>query len=213
MDDDKIVNDSKSKKAFNILKQKEFWTILLSVSAIVISVFTYLNTRDQLHTAQLALEATTRPYLSIESVTEEDNGDENVYILVGVINLGQLPATNVDVTSIRIDKEEWKGTQYIQTPTWIYASDNVTITINGWIIVTPEPPERRDFPSSIVFYPQKLSRFVIPVSRDQWETSVHTGSVIELKLEYSWGKNDYWYVATYLLDTNGEWNISLERGN
>jgi len=192
------------------IASKVFWT---SCAPLIISVVAVIISAQALNTANIGLIATTRPYLSIESITEEDNGDGNVYILVGVINLGQLPATNVDVTSIRMDKEEWKGTEYIQTPARTYASDNVTITISGWIIVTPEPEERRDFPSSIVFYPQKLSRFVIPVSRDKWEKSVNTGSVIELKLEYSWGKNDYWYVATYILDTNEEWNISLERGN
>lgn len=180
--------------------------LLISIAALSISILTW-------YTANTGLIATTRPYLSVESVTEEDNDDENVYILVGVINLGQLPATNVDVTSIRMDKEEWQRTEYIQTPARTYTSGCVTITVSGWVIVTPDPEERRDFPSSLVFYPQKLRRFVIPVSKDKWETSVHTGSVIELKLEYSWGKNDYWYVATYILDTNGEWNISLERGN
>lgn len=207
---EELRNASRCKGVCKSIASKVFWA---SFAPLIISVVAVIISAQALNTTNIGLIATTRPYLSIESITEEDTGDENVYVLLGVINSGQLPATNVDVTSIRMDKEEWKRTEYIQTPARTYTSGNVTITVSGWIVVTPEPEERRDFPSSIVFYPHKLSRFVIPVSKDKWETSVSTGSVIELRLEYSWGRNDYWYVATYILDTNEEWNISLERGN
>jgi len=192
------------------LRNHNIGRIITVLVAIGLLIYTAIN----IGIARSALEATTRPYLSVESVIEKDIGDENVSVLIGVTNLGQLTATGVEVTGILIDKEQWIGTEYIETPTKTYTTvDNVTITVSGIVMTSESPPERRDFPSSIIFYPRKLNTFVMTVSRDKWEKSVNIGSVIELELKYSWGKNDYWYIATSMLDNDEEWKINLERGN
>jgi hypothetical protein len=204
-------------KVIGSLKKKEIWVAVAYIVPIAMLLVSWsnLNTaKSQYEIAKSSLEATTRPYLSVENVTEKDVNDEVVSISIGVTNLGQLPATGVEITSIIMDKEQWIGTEYIETPTQTFTTeDNITITYGGIVVTLESPPEKRDFPSSIIFYPNKRNTFVMTVSRDKWERSVKVGSVIELKLDYSCANKDYWYIATSMLETNAEWKIVLERGN
>jgi len=178
---------------------------------LIVSIVAVIISAQALNTANTGLIATTRPYLSIESITEKTMGDEYISALIGVKNFGELPATSVGITEILLDGEQW--VELVETPEVTYTTeDGVTITVSG-ILVQGLPPERRDFPESIIFYPEKLNTFVITVLKDKWELSINTGSVMEIRLNYSWGKHDYWYIATAMLEANGDWSINLERGN
>lgn len=200
------------------LKCKRVWKFITSKGIcasfvpLIVSVIAVTISALALNTANTGLIATTRPYLSVESI-KEIIGDEYISVLIGVTNYGKLPATGVGVTKILLDGVQWMDADIIETPEEAYTTeDGVTITTSG-IVVWGLPPERRDFPNSIIFYPKKRNTFVVTVSKDKWESSITTGSVMEIKLNYSWGKHDYWYIATSMLEPNGKWNISLERGD
>jgi len=191
-------------------KSKRIW--IFSSFALAVSIAALIISGVGLNTAITGLVATTRPYLSVESLTENTTGDGYVSVMIGVTNYGKLPATGVGVEEILLDGVPWKGTDLIKTPEVTYTIDNVTITVSG-ISVWGLPPEQPDLPNNIIFYPKKHNTFVVTVSEDKWSRSIAPGSVMEIKLDYSWGKYDYWYTAACMLEANGEWSINLERGN
>jgi len=189
---------------------KRIW--IFSSLAFGVSILALIVSWVGLNTAITGLVATTRPYLSVESLTENTTGDECVSVMIGVTNYGELPATGVGVEKILLDGVPWLGTDLIKTPGVACTIANVTVTTSG-IVVGGLPPERRDLPNSVIFYPKKHNTFVLTVSEDKWSKSIAPGSVMEIKLDYSWGKYDYWYTAACMLGANGEWSINLERGN
>lgn len=189
---------------------KRIW---ISIAAFGVSILALIISGLGWNTANTGLIATTRPYLSVESLTENSTGDEYVSVMIGVTNYGELPATGVEVDRILLDGVPWWGTDIIGTPEVTYTTeDNVTITTIG-IVVGGLPPEQRDLPNNIIFHPKKHNTFVVTVSKDKWSRSIAPGSVMEIKLDYSWGKYDYWYTAACMLEASGEWSINLERGN
>ena len=177
--------------------------ILISIAALVVSVQTW-------HTANVGLIATTRPYLSVESITENTIHDDYISILTEVKNYGTLPAS-LRGGKLLLDGEQW--VDVIETPEVVHTfEDGVTVTVSG-IVMWPGSPPEQDFPDNIVFYPEKSNKLVIRVLKDKWERSISAGSVIEICLNYKWGKHDYWYTGTSVLGESGEWNMVLERGN
>lgn len=189
---------------------KRIW--IFSSLAFVVSIAALIISGVGLNTATTGLIATTRPYLSVDSLTENTTGDGCVSVMIGVTNYGELPATAVEVDKILLDGVPWMGTDLIKTPGVAQRIANVTVTTSG-IVVSGSPPEQRDLPNSVIFYPKKHNTFVVTVSEDKWSRSIAPGSVMEIKLNYSWGKYAYWYTAACMLGANGEWNINLERGN
>lgn len=204
------------------------WTIITSVVAIialVVAIVALLYTARQvgiamsnlevsisaLDTIRADLEAKTRPYLSIENIREEERGDKWVSIMVGVINRGELPATSVQLDKIVIGGEHiaWVSDFDEDYPAVTHTTDEgITITTGGIIL----PPARGDFPSDIIFYPNKLNTIEIVAYGTTWRSTITDGSIIDIGLTYAWGSKQYWYVATAIL-SNGEWNINLERGD
>ena len=203
----------KTKKFAGRSRLREVWksinanaaliTALISIVAVIISI-------RALVTANTGLVATTRPYLSAESITQETIDDSHIRILIRVRNYGRLPAS-VREGKLLLDGEQW--VDIIETPEVTHTSeDGVTITASGMVMWPGSPPEEA-LPQDIVFYPDKESILVVRVLKDKWDRSIKAGSVIEVRLEYAWGRHDYWYMATSMVAANGEWNISLERGN
>ena len=177
--------------------------ILISIAALAVSFKTW-------HTANVGLIATTRPYLSVESITETTVHNDYVSILTEVKNYGKLPASLRGV-KLLLDGEQW--VDVVETPEVVHRlGEGVTVTGSG-IVMWPGSPPEQDFPGNIVFYPEKANKLVIRVLKDKWDRSISVGSVIEICLNYTWGKHDYWYIGTSVLEESGEWNLVLERGN
>lgn len=208
---------------------KQNWTIITSIAtvimlAVAIWALWYTAkqvgyaaeqvgyTAEQVGIAQSDLEAKTRPYLSVENIEVKDRGDEWISIIVGVVNRGELPAVSVGITDIMMGGESITWTSEIseEFPAKTYTTeDGVTITIGGAVIA----PYGSNFPQDIIFFPNKYTALEFPAHGPTWRSTIVEGSVMEVWMRYSWGEKEYWYIATAMLQSNGEWSIDLERGN
>jgi len=198
------------------------WQIISAVVAIAALVYTADQVRvarsdlevskSSLEVARSNLEAITRPYLSLEGIQVEDRGEKWISIVVTVINRGDLPAMGVNLSQLVMGGDElaWTSNFDEDYPSKTYTtSDGVIITTGGIII----PPQRSNFPNDIIFFPDKINTIEVPTHRTTWKSTIVEGISMDIGLTYSWGGKDYWYVATAMLMSNGEWSVKLERGN
>lgn len=201
---------------------KQNWTIITSIATVIMLAVAVVSlivatmalryTAEQIGIAKSDLEAKTRPYLSVENIVVKDRGDEWISIIVGVVNRGELPAVSVGITEIVMGGESITWTSEINQdfPAETYTTeDGVTITIGGMVIA----PYGSNFPQDTIFFPNKYTAIECPSYGPTWRGTIVEGSVMEIGMRYSWGEKDYWYVATAMLQSNGEWSIDLERGN
>lgn len=201
---------------------KPNWTTIASISTVILLVIAIIglgytakqlrDTAEQIGIARSDLEAKTRPYLSVENIVVKDRGDEWISIIVGVVNRGELPAVSVGLTEIVMGGESITWTSEISQdfPATTYTTeDGITITAGGMVIA----PEGRNFPQDIIFFPNKYTAIEFPLHGPTWRSTIVEGTVMEIGMKYSWGEKDYWYVAIAMLQSNGEWSVSLERGN
>jgi hypothetical protein len=205
---------------------REITTSIVAILVFIVAIATLIYTdaqvriarselemaRANLETARADLEARTRPYLSIESVLVEDRGEDWLSIMVGINNLGEMPATRVQLRRILMGGEQiaWtNGQPYEDYPgTTNTTEGGVTITAGGILIA----PGRSDFPANMIFFPQKLNMVEVPAYGATWRATITEGSVMDIGLTYFWGDRQYEYVATAML-SEGEWKIILERGD
>lgn len=208
---------------------KQNWTIITSIATVILLTVGVASlivatmalrytaeqidiARSELEVARSDLEAKTRPYLSVENIEVKDRGDEWISIIVGVVNRGELPAVSVGISEIVMGGESITWTSEISQdfPAETYTTeDGVTITIGGMVIA----PYGSNFPQDMIFFPNKYTALEFPSHSPTWRSTIVEGSVMEVGMRYSWGEKDYWYVATAMLQSNGEWIVSLERGN
>lgn len=184
---------------------------IIAITALIVAIFSLIYTTVQVGIARADLEAKTRPYLSIENIRVEDKGEDWITIMIGINNLGELPATRVQPENIVMGG---KQIAWISEPDEYYPAQNhttedgVIISAGGVVVI----PEYSDLPDDMIFFPQKLNTIKMPVHGTTWRTTITDGSVMDIGLDYSWGDRQYWYVATAML-SEGEWKVILERGD
>lgn len=211
-------------KARSLLKQ---WGIPLAALGISLFTLFYLDDQvdiarnqmsvaeNQMYIAKSEFEAKSRPYMSIEDMRVVERGEQWISIIIGVVNRGELPATGVGISEIVMGGAEVVWTNWVDEAypvDTIGTEDNVTITTSG-DFVTVIPPRGEDFPSDLIFYPNKYQHIEFPADRSTWEKTIVEGTIIDIHLTYNWGGREYWYVATGVLLPEGAWSIGLERGN
>jgi hypothetical protein len=192
----------------NYLKNAAYIVVIV---ALIITAVQASLAKSALELSRADLEAKTRPYLSIENIQVEDKGEDWITIMIGINNLGELPATRVQPENIVMGG---KQIAWISEPDEYYPAQNhttedgVIISVGGVIVI----PEYSDLPDDMIFFPQKLNTIKMPVHGTTWRTTITDESVMDIELKYSWGDRQYWYVATVIL-SEGEWKVILERGD
>lgn len=185
---------------------------VIQILALVVSAIALVFVARTAHIAKSEFEAKNRPYLSIQDICVM-NEQQNRWldIVIEVVNRGEVPAMKVTLKEIVMGGERiaWMSDYDEDYPPITYTTGNITITSGGIII----PPQRRDFPSEIIFFPDQVNKIVVPAHRTTWETTISEGSIMDIGLSYSWGDKDFWYVATAILEKENQWSINLHRGN
>jgi len=146
--------------------------------------------------------ATFRPSLCVENITTQDANGSSLDILISVKNYGQVPATpahlQVIIGGADIEYHEKTGTY-----TFIYTS-------NGTYVV---PLLRGNYPPDLIFFPGKEELITVPsVHKPTYEDTVSATKVMYVALQYSSGRDQYYYIAQAALQ-NGTWKVTEHRGN
>ena len=187
--------------------------IVLLISAIATLAYTNIQVsiaRSGLEMARADLEARTRPYLSIENIGLNDTGEGWISINITINNLGEIPATRVQLGEISVDGTQIAGSSQPAEdyPVRIHTTeDGVTIAITEGLVVA-----YANLPDDMIFFPQKPNTIKKLVPGSIRKSAITDGSVMDIELKYSWGDRQYWYVATVML-SEGEWKVISERGD
>ena len=147
---------------------------LLTCAILLATLIVFFNQTNtllrQTDIIQSDYTARTQPHLAIESASvEQDNGA--IYVVLGILNTGEVPVTNLDVVKMRM------GGTWLSSGPYVYA------------------PEYHDFPIDLVFLPGRCNHIPIHVENDIWDASFREGKAIEIELTYVWEGTTYYYVA------------------
>jgi hypothetical protein len=190
---------------------------------------------EQTRTIRDDYEKRTRPYLVVGSITvDEGNSSEYRDIVVGIQNLGQLPATDIDFGSMNenpqgivISGEDFtydsKTHKFYSPPSAPYATPaSSTVgkgTVGGatslpiGITARPYyiPITKEDLPTDFALSPGRTTTVRISARTLTYEAAI--SNAMSVAFIYRQGNAEYYYIARASKGANGSWIVDTERGN
>ena len=201
-------------------------TIIGLVGVFVGLSFLILQTHSLGKQTQLLSEqykASFRPSLGVENIATQEGNNSSLDILIDVKNYGQVPATKVDLEKVIIGGADMQYDEKTKTYTFTYTSngpesppkttttDNstgVSITSSGYVV----PLINENYPPDVIFFPGKDQVIIATVDKPTYQATVSETKVMYIALEYSWGLDQYYYVAKATLQDD-TWKVIQNRGN
>jgi hypothetical protein len=153
----------------------------VQIIALVVLIITVSLMMRQTNIMQSDYEARTRPYLAIEQITLEEEGND-YYLVISVTNFGERPATDVKLGQLSV--------QTMSVTPW----NDVAYLITG-------DTEKR------MMIPQRAYRMAMCITKTDYEEVISTANKLIIRLEYSSGSVNYQYQAEATMQADGEWSI------
>jgi hypothetical protein len=188
-----------------------------------------LTIQTRLFSEQMALQqadynARSRPYLAVNDNETQKGIGSSLSILIGVRNYGQTPATKVDLQEVIIGGADVKYDEKTGTYTFTYTSrvtddapKTTTTDSNTGVSITSSGKYltaliEKDYPPDFIFFPDSEQVIIATVDDSIYQGTVSQTNVMHVALFYSWGSQQYYYVAKATLQ-DGEWKVDEHKGN
>jgi len=153
-------------------------TSVLLLGTVIFAGLAYINARSD-------YEARNRPYLAIEEIAFYEDTGKSVILVVGIMNYGQQPATNINLGQLSVQTVSdtpWRDIAFVM----IKNTENTLIL------------------------PTRPNRTLVEIDKSDYENVILKSNILKFRFEYMLGSKEYWYEADARLQNNGDWIIESE---
>jgi len=178
---------------------------------------------EEIGILQADYKARTRPYLAVENIEINESTGSFIDILINVKNYGQSPATGVYLDQVVIGGADVKYDEETGRYTFTYTGSDTenpqersTTDNDTDISVTPSGGYvtaliEKDYAPDLIFFPGREQVLPATVHKPTYQATVLETRVMHILIEYSWGSEQYYYVAKATLQDN-VWKVIQDRG-
>jgi len=181
------------------------WTVIGIIGGLVGLYFLIAQTHSLQEQTRILSEqyrATYRPYLAVENITTQSENGSSLSILIDVKNYGQVPATKVNLEKVVIGGASIHYDPETGVYTFTYISDGAYVV----------PLVGQNYPPDLLFFPNREQLITVSVDKPTYDATVLETQVMHVALLYSFGLDQYYYVAKATLQ-NDAWEVIEDRGN
>lgn len=211
-----------------IRDNKETVTLLLTIIGVLGAwigiVLLFLQTtslQQQTRILQSDYESRSRPYLAVENIIIQQDGNSSpLDIVIDITNHGQLPTGKVYLPKVvlapHIDFNEKTRTFEIEAPgniscptpppslgdePWIAACEGLLTFIGV-----------EGFPPDSIFFPETHYSIIVHTDKSQFEAAVGKWGVMNIGIAYLSGERLHYYIAEATIQ-DGKWVVKYHRGD